>query len=1254
LNPLAARLDVRRLALAIGGTILALDILVGLGAWYTLDSSRRSYDTQAAELAANSAMALDQDLSSYVRQIELSSSYIVDQLEAQLRRQGRISEAEANAFLKLQNDRLGTDIVIRSSDARGEVFLGKDVPHDHRSSWHDRDFFRTLSTQPDKSLHVAGPMLGRVSKVWLIAFVRRYEMPDGSFAGVVSITLSLESLGKMLATRELGPHGAVELRNEKGHMVASYPPPVLPPAEAAPKPDGSQSVVDSQADPAPDPQPMSQVYRSASQDGASGINAYQRMVAVPYHITVRVSSLDYLQNWRHEVMASVMVVVAYVLATAALGWLLWKSLLLAKRQTEQTRILLRGASDGICILDRQGVILEASESFCQSVGYNHDEIIGVSIQSLDAAMTPAEVAQAIDRVFSTDQIVQFESVHRHKDGSLIPVEISAKSLVMDSRPVIFTSSRNIAERQRAARDLTERESRFRQLIEKNQSVMLEIDPESGRLLAANESAVQYYGYPRAELLQMNIAQINLATTQELAAELQRAAKEERGYFNFKHRLASGEVREVEVYSTPVEILGRKHLFSIVHDISVRRQAESRVMELVSEQRAILNSEIVGICKVKNRQMIWVNEAFAKMFGYSIDELTDQPTDILYPDLQRSKAFAEAAYPAIDLKGIYKTQVQYKRKDGSTGWYDVTGAMVNNESGESVWAMMDITGIVRAESNQRRAARVFANSYDGIVVTDSNNLIVDVNPAYTRITGYTLDEVIGKNPNFISSGRQNEIFYHDIWESLKKTDAWQGEVWNRRKSGEIFAEMLSISVVRDQHGSLLNYIGVFSDISNLKQHEQELDRIAHFDALTGLPNRRLFQDQLQRELQMALRTGCNVALLVIDLDRFKEVNDTLGHDAGDRLLVEAAQRLRTCVRESDMVARLGGDEFVVVMPVLKGQTAVTRVAQSIIDTMQNAFWLEKQEAFISASIGVAVFPEDASDASTLFKHADQAMYEAKGLGRSRFEYFRKSMQSLAEARISLARALRHAIEQSQFELRYQPIVDLNSGEIVKCEALIRWNHPERGLLGPAEFITVAEDVGLIGQIGDWVFRQATKDIAELNVARSQFGGLKPMQVSINASPRQFHYGLDQIAWLAHLRDIGLAPGLVVIEITEGLLLDNRPEVARQLFAFRDVGIQVAIDDFGTGYSALSYLTKFHIDYLKIDQSFVRGISVNLDDRAIVEAIVSMAHKLNIEVIAEGIEIVRQYEILASIACNYGQGYYIDKPLTIADLRDRVLK
>ena len=559
---------------------------------------------------------------------------------------------------------------------------------------------------------------------------------------------------------------------------------------------------------------------------------------------------------------------------------------------------------------------------------------------------------------------------------------------------------------------------------------------------------------------------------------------------------------------------------------------------------------------------------------------------------------------------------------------------------------DITERKRVEDALLLAASIYRSSGEGIMVTDEHNNIVEVNPAFSRITGYSPEEVLGKNPRMLQSGRQSPEFYREMWHTLFAQDHWQGEIWNRRKNGDLFAQWATLSLIRDQHGKVHRHVAQFSDITDKKLKDDLIWKQANFDVLTGLPNRRLFLDRLEQEMRKAHRNGQPLALMFIDLDRFKEVNDTLGHAQGDQLLVEAAQRILGCVRESDTVARLGGDEFTVVLPEFRNPLHVERIAQDIITRLSKPFSLGSEEiGNISASIGITLFPNDATDLDGLLRHADQAMYAAKSEGRNRFSYFTESMQRAAREKLLLGNDLRHALARGQLEIHYQPIVELVNKRIVKAEALLRWHHPQRGLVGPAVFIPLAEELGLIPEIGSWVFREA---IACVERWYKQFGVLLP--VSVNKSPAQFTEKTGTDGWLSMLAEIGLPGAGITVEITEGLLLNESPSVQQRLLEFRNNGIEVSIDDFGTGFSSLSYLKRFHIDYLKIDRAFISNLTSEESDKALTEAIIVMAHKLGIKTVAEGVETDEQLELLRGFGCDYAQGYLLAPPLPEPEFRN----
>lgn len=587
-------------------------------------------------------------------------------------------------------------------------------------------------------------------------------------------------------------------------------------------------------------------------------------------------------------------------------------------------------------------------------------------------------------------------------------------------------------------------------------------------------------------------------------------------------------------------------------------------------------------------------------------------------------------------------------DGSPTLMVQIEAIANDDEQTCRVIIIDITERKGNEEKLKLASLVYQAIGEAIMVADADNRIAAVNPAFTELTGYTAQEAVGQSTTLLKSGRQNDVFYQIMWHALETTGHWQGEIWNRRKNGETYLEWLTINTIYDDNNQVRNRVAMFSDITDQKQAEQTIWQQANFDALTDLPNRNLFYERLAQEMKKSRRTELPLALLFLDLDRFKDINDTLGHDKGDLLLKEAAKRLLLCVRNTDTVARLGGDEFTVILTELHEPDSIECVTQNILHQLAQPFELVGELTYLSVSIGISLYPEDSDNIDVLIKNADQAMYAAKDQGRNRRHYFTPSMQEIALNRMRLNSDLRNALAEQQFWLAYQPIVELSTGAIHKAEALIRWQHLTRGLISPAEFIPAAETTGMIVDIGEWVFREAAQQVAQWRTLQQG-----DFQISINKSPVQFQQESNgHVGWFDYLRELGLPGQSIVVEITEGLLMDASSTITDQLLAFRDAGMQVSLDDFGTGYSSLSYLKKFDIDYLKIDQSFTRNLCLNASDLALCEAIIVMAHKLGIKVIAEGIETQEQCDLLTAAGCDYGQGYLFSKPVS-ADQFERLL-
>lgn len=661
---------------------------------------------------------------------------------------------------------------------------------------------------------------------------------------------------------------------------------------------------------------------------------------------------------------------------------------------------------------------------------------------------------------------------------------------------------------------------LRQFFAKNASVMLLVEPESGRIVAFNEAARRYYGYPDDRLLGMNIAEITAPTDAAIARE---PAPPPAGQGrHLRHRLASGEIRAVEVHSTPIDSGTGRLTLAIIRD-------ETAHIETIS----------------------------------------------------RLKLFAD----------------------------------------------------------------VFAHASEGVMITDTEGCILEVNDAFTRITGYARDEVVGKRPSLLKSGRQPPSFYAGLWRTLAGRGTWAGEIWNRRKNGEVYAEWLDISAVRDENGSITRYVAIFSDITTQKEHQRQLEHLAHFDALTGLPNRSLLVDRLRQAMVQATRRQRIVAAAFIDLDGFKAINDAHGHDAGDFLLVQIAERMRLAIREGDSLARLGGDEFVaVLLDLAKPDDCAPSLARLLAAAAQPVVW-QDAELSVTASIGVAFYPQqEAIDAEQLLRQADQAMYIAKQSGKNCFHLFDSGHDSAVRTRHSLIEDFRRGLLAGEMVLHYQPKVELASGRVVGVEALLRWQHPQQGFLPPAEFLAALEADPLAIDLDEWVIETVLRQIEVWNAR-----GLD-LSVSVNVNVGATY--LLQRDFMARLKRLLLAHDHVwakriTMEILETSALADLSHVAATVREARELGVDFALDDFGVGYSSLAYLKHLPVAELKIDRSFICDMAEDPDDMRIVEAVVGLATAFGRRVVAEGVETAEQMRLVALLGCAYAQGFHVARPMPAED-------
>jgi diguanylate cyclase (GGDEF)-like protein/PAS domain S-box-containing protein len=709
--------------------------------------------------------------------------------------------------------------------------------------------------------------------------------------------------------------------------------------------------------------------------------------------------------------------------------------------------------------------------------------------------------------------------------------------------------------------------------------------------------------------------------------------------------ASGERRWHLTSKVPLRdptgaILG---LIGINRDHTEKKRAEQALRESEERYRRLFesNPQPMWVYDLDTLRFLAVNDAAIRHYGYSREEFLAMTLKDIRPpeDVPLLVETVAALRDEIPARRLWR----HRKKDGSLIDVEIAShELTFADRAARLVLATDVTEKRRAEEQLRLAASALENAAEGVMVYDAGRRIVFVNKAFTHITGYEPQEVIGREPDFLRAEVHDAPFYEEIWNEVRQSGRWQGEIWRRRKGGEVYPEWRSISAVKDLEGRETHYVAVFTDIAQLKRDEARLEFLANHDALTRLPNRTLFQDRLEEALHRAHRHGGRVGLLFIDLDRFKNVNDSLGHGVGDLLLQAVAERLTGCVRETDTVARLGGDEFMVLLDELAESRDSGKVADKILARLAQPFTLGGHELFISGSIGISCYPDDGGDPQTLQKNADAAMYRAKQSGRNTYQFFSAEMNAHALESLLMANKLRLALENDELQLHYQPIIDLASGKVSALEALLRWQHPELGMVPPSRFIPLAEDSGLIIPIGDWVLKRACRQMKAWQAL-----GIAPRRIAVNLSVRQFKQKdlAQRIATI--LERTGFAPQSLELEITESMVMQDPDEAVEILDRLHRMGICLAIDDFGTGYSSLNYLKRLPVDFLKIDRSFVREIPSDREDVAITRAVIALAKSLDLRVIAEGVETEAQRAFLEAEGCDEAQGYLFAKPASAAD-------
>ncbi|SDT93833.1 bifunctional diguanylate cyclase/phosphodiesterase [Halopseudomonas salegens] len=878
--------------------------------------------------------------------------------------------------------------------------------------------------------------------------------------------------------------------------------------------------------------------------------------------------------------------------------------------------------------------------------------------------------QLILAVLEQRPLLELNTIVQRLDGAIryVWMVMRLPARVSDYRAVPLSLS-DITERRKAEKAIKERERFWASVVKAVPDVVFVRDVRNNQFSFSNRPLAEVLGYSEEEIARLppNYRD-DMLHPDDL--EYMQANR------NMLHTLVADQVLEWRVrwqhktegwhwFNLRARVLSRfsdgrvKQVIGVVRDVTQQTRDNERLE--ASEQRyRLLAENITDVIWSTDPhfQLDYISPSVVHQLGYQPEQLiregfvsvvADERYRLFMADLLR-----ELAPQVKDAKASLRLRQEGMRRqitfdciraDGHKCPIEMRISLMWGPLGEFLGLLgiaRDISEQRRTENRLRMAATVFENTTGAIVVTDPAGYIVQVNANFTQITGYSAEDVIDQQPDMFIVDEYSPGFYRNLQQTLLKEGRWEGEVWYRRRSGEAFPSWSGINAVYDHEGDLVSYVSFFVDVSERKASEARIESLAYYDPLTGLPNRTLFQDRINSALQLAARRQEWVVVLFMDLDRFKPINDTLGHAAGDVMLKQVAQRLRQCVRESDTVARMGGDEFTLLLSGIRGReeamSTSVHVAEKVLAALTPAFILQEREFFISASIGIALYPQDDQDAESLLKHADTAMYHAKDIGKNNFQFFQRDMNDRALERLALENDLRRALLDNAFTLHYQPQFDCLEGRLVGAEALLRWQHPQRGAVSPAVFVPIAEEIGLIGALGDWVLDTACRQLADWHAA-----GQKLPRLAINLSGRQFIEGglVEQVA--AALQRHAINPQWIELELTESILLDDVVGTMRTLRRLNALGVSIAVDDFGTGYSSLSYLKDFPIDTLKIDRSFIAPIDQDGADARLVEAIIALGRSLRLRVIAEGVETQAQLQRLCELDCDEVQGFYLGHPL-----------
>lgn len=995
------RQNLKSWATVLFATVVALNLFMAALLIYTLNSSYKRKMTEVHTSVTNLALMMDHGMTGAAREVKFVVRELQYFLHGKLQSGDVLDEDEINEMIRARESWINHIARIRITDASGQVRFASDDDV-HLLSYEGLDVFRQLDLDANAGLTITPLIHSHITGEWILLFAQRYDHPDGQFAGIVTAAVPASHFTGLISDLDLGPHGIALVRDLEKRLIARHPPLDAPPGRTG-SVGGSRELTELMTSGVPD----GVFFSEGTADGIPRTDAFRRLTELPVIVVAGLGKDDYLAIWRQDRNKALVLGLLFLLVTCGHSLLLWRQIRANHSANRRSRMLLQHASDGIHIIDRHGVLLEASDSFYRMLGQSQGAHTCRSIEDWDVLHNSQELRTLVTNALRYKRVTTFEMLFLHSDGHTFPVEVTCVPLELDGEPLLFCAARDISERKKVEEDL------------------------------------------------------------------------------------------------------------------------------------------------------------------------------------------------------------------------------------------------------RIAARAF-ESQVGMLITDADLRILRCNQAFTRITGYAMQDILGRQPSLLQSGRHEEGFYAAMWQALNTEGSWQGEIWNKRKNGEVYPQMLSIGTVRNGKGETTHYVASLSDISARKANEEQMRTLAFYDSLTKLPNRRLFLERLDHAHAAAQRLETFGVLLVVDLDNFKTLNDSEGHAVGDQLLAQVAERLVECAPHNEAVARLGGDEFVILLDNLgsdevEAARQAELLAQCVLDALARPYQLGRSEYRGSASVGIALFgPDDDQPAPTVLSHAHLAMSEAKTAGSNSMCFFDTRMPAQVRERSEIDAGLRVALEQNQFVLHYQPQVD-EQGAVIGAEALIRWVHPEQGMISPARFIPIAEQNGLILPLGNWVLETACRQLARW----AENPRLAHLTLAVNVSANQLAQPnfVDKVKVI--LAQSGAPADRLKLELTESALVHEIESIILKMGELKSLGVCFALDDFGTGYSSLNYLSRLPLEQLKIDQSFVQNLLQDANSGEIAQMIMLLAERMGLSVLAEGVETAEQHAALRQRGCQHFQGYLFGRPVSVEEFERALL-